>query len=102
VKELNVLIVGAFPKPSNRVIFGGVVSSCRALVSSTLVENFNHNATLKFSAAFILFMACSYYIGLEYSLKAFSFVNIGLTILIFYIGFKVFGIKQIINDFRES
>ena len=41
MKELTVLIVGAFPKPSNRVIFGGVVSSCRALVSSTLVENFN-------------------------------------------------------------
>ncbi|MDC1004751.1 glycosyltransferase family 4 protein [Opitutales bacterium] len=41
MKKLTILIVGAFPKPSNRVIFGGVVSSCRALVSSTLVENFN-------------------------------------------------------------
>lgn len=33
--------MGAFPPKSQRVIYGGIVSSCKALVSSTLVENFN-------------------------------------------------------------
>jgi glycosyltransferase involved in cell wall biosynthesis len=39
LKKAKVLIVGAFPPPE-REVFGGVVTSCRALVDSTFSERF--------------------------------------------------------------
>jgi glycosyltransferase involved in cell wall biosynthesis len=35
------LIVGGFPPPNSNIVFGGVISSCKALASSTLSERFN-------------------------------------------------------------